>query len=301
VASIDFSLIGDYSGSGFSEAPVGSPDANGNLIGGPVNGAIDPLLGPLVYNGGPTPTHALLPYSPALDAGDPAAAAGVGDVPLYDQRGTPFARVAEGDGVVGARIDIGSFERQPNPLPGDYNFDGSADAADYVIWRKTLGSMDDLRADGSGDAMVDPGDHDVWAANFGNTMPPGAGADSTTLAIIVSNESHEPAVPTSSNTFGKMARVVQRAGPSEAMPRGVESRFRFASLKDAISSDLSVGMLYDVALLAWLSQAIEPSDFDDISAHATNASTLDLSKDAECCQLTSDLIDRALTVLLRRL
>src|SRR5262245_62592708 len=36
---------------------------NGNLVG------VDPRLGPLADNGGPTPTHALLPGSPALDAG----------------------------------------------------------------------------------------------------------------------------------------------------------------------------------------------------------------------------------------
>ena len=57
----------------------------------------DPLLAPLADNGGPTPTHALLPGSSALDAGDPSAMAGVGDVPLFDQRGMPYARVADGD------------------------------------------------------------------------------------------------------------------------------------------------------------------------------------------------------------
>ena len=62
------------------------------------------MLGPLADNGGPTFTHALLPGSPAIDAGDPAAVAGVGNVPLYDQRGFAFSRVA------GGRIDIGAFE-----------------------------------------------------------------------------------------------------------------------------------------------------------------------------------------------
>ena len=40
------------------------------------------LLGPLADNGGPTPTHAVLPFSPALDAGDSNAEAGFGNVPL---------------------------------------------------------------------------------------------------------------------------------------------------------------------------------------------------------------------------
>ncbi len=36
-------------------APVGSPDANGNLVGTPT-APIDPKLGPLANNGGPTQT-----------------------------------------------------------------------------------------------------------------------------------------------------------------------------------------------------------------------------------------------------
>lgn len=56
--------------------------------------ATDPLLGPLSDNGGPTPTHALLEGSPAIDAGTSSGA------PTADQRG--FARTAA--------VDMGSFE-----------------------------------------------------------------------------------------------------------------------------------------------------------------------------------------------
>ena len=57
---------------------------------------IDPLLGPLADNGGPTPTHALLAGSPAVDAGNNATCE------LVDQRGV--SRVS------GAACDIGAFE-----------------------------------------------------------------------------------------------------------------------------------------------------------------------------------------------
>jgi hypothetical protein len=70
----------------------------------------DPMLGPLQNNGGPTLTHALLPGSPAIDAGDPNFT----PPPSYDQRGPGFDRVVNG------RIDIGSFEVQdsrPTPTP----------------------------------------------------------------------------------------------------------------------------------------------------------------------------------------
>jgi hypothetical protein len=66
----------------------------------------DPKLGPLQDNGGPTFTHALLPGSPAIDAGDPAFA----PPPEFDQRGTGFPRVVNG------RIDIGAFEFTPELL-----------------------------------------------------------------------------------------------------------------------------------------------------------------------------------------
>src|SRR6266404_5368504 len=85
-----------------------SSDDAGGFFTGPgdqINTA--PLLGPLQDNGGPTFTHALLPSSPAIDAGDPNF---VGP-PDYDQRGPNYFRVR------GGRIDVGSFEVQNPPSP----------------------------------------------------------------------------------------------------------------------------------------------------------------------------------------
>jgi hypothetical protein len=69
------------------------------------------MLGPLQDNGGPTLTHALLPGSPAIDAGDPNFT----PPPYYDQRGPVSWRIRNG------RIDVGSFEVQvgttPSPTP----------------------------------------------------------------------------------------------------------------------------------------------------------------------------------------
>ncbi|MEX2172656.1 MAG: right-handed parallel beta-helix repeat-containing protein [Pirellulales bacterium] len=131
----------------------------------------DPLLGPLEDNGGLTLTHELLPGSLAIDAGDPLAVAGMNGVPAFDQRGTGFDR------VVGTAIDIGAFELQAaSPaLVGDYNGDGAVNAADYTIWRDTLGSTTDLRANGNdSNSVIDAADYGVWTANFGETL--GAGA-----------------------------------------------------------------------------------------------------------------------------
>lgn len=52
--------------------------------------------------------------------------------------------------------------------PGDYNRDGFIDAADYTVWRDTLGQAGfELAADGNDDGVVDPLDYAVWQGNFG--------------------------------------------------------------------------------------------------------------------------------------
>jgi CSLREA domain-containing protein len=87
--SASSSLIGDGSGSGIT-------NTNGNQVGS-AGAPIDPRLGPLADNGGPTRTHALLLGSPAIDA------ASTPDCPTTDQRGVSRPQ--------GAACDIGSYER----------------------------------------------------------------------------------------------------------------------------------------------------------------------------------------------
>ena len=85
----------------------GTINANFNLIGNTMGATLigannitglNPLLAPLADNGGPTPTHALLPGSPAINMGSSNES--------NDQRGAPFLR-NDGGGV-----DIGAYERQ---------------------------------------------------------------------------------------------------------------------------------------------------------------------------------------------
>lgn len=61
-------------------------------------------------------------------------------------------------------------------LLGDYNGNGTVDAADYVVWRNTLGSTTDLQADGNGNHIVDADDYASWKANFGKIATSGTSA-----------------------------------------------------------------------------------------------------------------------------
>jgi hypothetical protein len=78
---------------------LSSDDAFGILTGPGDLIRTDPMLGPLQNNGGRTLTHALLPDSPAIDAGDPNFT----PPPFFDQRGAGHPR------VVNRRVDKGSF------------------------------------------------------------------------------------------------------------------------------------------------------------------------------------------------
>jgi hypothetical protein len=100
-----FNLIGD--GTGMSGIVDG---VNGNQV-GTFQSPIDPRLGPLANNGGPTLTHALLASSPALDRGSNSLADSAGLT--TDQRGPGFIRKADSaDADTTQTADIGAFEAQ---------------------------------------------------------------------------------------------------------------------------------------------------------------------------------------------
>ncbi|WP_145284274.1 glycoside hydrolase family 113 [Pirellulimonas nuda] len=61
---------------------------------------------------------------------------------------------------------------------GDYNGDGVVDAADYTLWRDSLGQnvTAGQGADGDANGVVDAGDYDLWRQSFGAVVPPTAAA-----------------------------------------------------------------------------------------------------------------------------
>jgi hypothetical protein len=106
-------LIGDGTGGSGYDAT--------DLVGTPEN-PIDPLLGPLQDNGGPTFAMALLPGSPALNAGDPT------QLGIADQRGV----------VRSGGVNIGAYQASasafllsaPDTVPSGVPFDVTVSAVD---------------------------------------------------------------------------------------------------------------------------------------------------------------------------
>jgi hypothetical protein len=224
---------------------------------------IDPRLGPLANNGGPTHTHALLPGSPALDAG----AVITGPPQGYDQRGNPFSRMVDGTGDGVVRIDIGAYESQgvPHFSPGDYNRDGLVDACDFTIWRNTLGELPVTPfsgADGNGDGFVNEADFDVWKSHFGQGLRFTFGGSGAIAALA------EPEAPVLT------ALPLPLAGHS-AVHAGAVGR-------DARSAPAAAAS-HDDALIAWLAAQSrdEPDGDSDFDSHAVNDDRTDTDSPVE--------------------
>ena len=109
-------LIGDIG------AATGLTDGvNGNII-GTLAAPIDPKLGILLDNGGPTKTHSLLFGSQAIDAGLN------GSAPPVDQRGD--VRPVDGDLSGTATVDIGAVELDGPPPAPLFGTGGDSSVAD---------------------------------------------------------------------------------------------------------------------------------------------------------------------------
>ena len=134
--SLGHNMVGNITGCSFSPA-----------FGDRVN--VDPKLGPLADNGGPTRTHALLTTSPAIDAGDDSKA------PATDQRGVARPQDGNGDGT--ARSDIGAFEVE-KPLTGPFTLtvNKPADTNDSTCDINDCSLREAIDVAASGDKVVVP-------------------------------------------------------------------------------------------------------------------------------------------------
>ncbi len=171
------SLIAGNSAPGESQDCRGEFDSRGyNLIGmlgecggfsindlrGSFEAPIDPVLAPLGNYGGNTRTHALLPGSPAVDAGPLPA---TGDCLDTDQRGFPRGMDGDLNGFV--HCDIGAFEGAEG-MAGEANLEVSlAGSPGPVGAGGTISYSVQVRNNGPARAT---------GVTYALTLPPGAGA-----------------------------------------------------------------------------------------------------------------------------
>jgi hypothetical protein len=144
-------------------------------------GGVDPRAGNLDYMSGVAPWVAWGPYLWA-DGLNPRSDGLIWERSDLANDGTHPSQ-SGADKVATLLMDfmLDSPFTQPwflRQVPGDFNRDGSVDAADYVVWRKTGGS---------------PDDYSDWRTNFGRTIFAGNGATATTSAEPLSPAIPEPA------------------------------------------------------------------------------------------------------------
>src|SRR6266542_1252311 len=183
-------ITGDFTSQGHNligKATIGSNHGSNGDEAGFVNGnngdqvgtlasPLDALLGPLANNGGFTLTHALLPESPALDAGDncvtQAAHCGDSNIPQLtnDQRGAGFSRIADGpDADTTATVDIGAYEKQavfPNLANASTNEDTQLIVAFDV---DDSASITSVTATSSNTTLVPNNPANISVTNAGST------------------------------------------------------------------------------------------------------------------------------------
>jgi CSLREA domain-containing protein len=129
-----YNLIGKMDGANENGVvfTAGTPNANKDYV-GTVASPIDPRLGPLANNGGPTPTHALLSGGYEIDKG--SAVTGI----TTDQRGLPrpYDNTLVNSATGGDASDIGAYEAQTDLAPPVITIAGGP----LIYFDTTVGSV----------------------------------------------------------------------------------------------------------------------------------------------------------------
>lgn len=158
--------------------------AAGNLLAGGWNSLDDQNVGGAIAWQEAGPTSNVLSELNPLASTTIAANAGFPLGALWNTAGTQqlefvFQLLSEATTRVGSVV-FGSLPSLGGPLLGDYNGSNVVDAADYTVWRNTLGQNVPMGsgADGSNDGHIGPEDYALWKSNFGNSQGAGSGASS---------------------------------------------------------------------------------------------------------------------------
>ena len=122
-------------------------------------------------------------------------------------------------GSSGPNIDHLMLGVLPN-FYGDYNQNGAVDTADYLLWRKSKGTLlpRGTGADGNANGVVDDEDYGFWRAQYGNILSP-IGAGTSPFKSVP-----EPSCATHMITFAMGAMFVRSERRSCAYSAGIRKR-----------------------------------------------------------------------------
>jgi hypothetical protein len=181
---------------GLFAAIVSLPSINAVPAGAPINP--DELVASTTFQAPFPSTEVTIPLTASLQPGSYVliygtnlfGATGAGAMPNFnDQPDIPPTDISSY--IFWSRPFVGQpFEWRQNlgshmrfvlkahaPIPGDYNHDGTVDAADYNLWQADFGSTTNFAADGNANGAVDAADYTIWRDHLGEIAGgPGAAA-----------------------------------------------------------------------------------------------------------------------------
>jgi hypothetical protein len=185
----------------------------------------------------------------------------------------------DGDGSIDLLVrNTLAWYRNLDLLPGDFNRDHVVDAADYSLWRDTLGSTvaSFTGADANGDGLVSQTDYELWLGHFGmtstSTANVGAGAIATLVDATTSsdNQHKNPVESSPSSDIPDVASQVRpisnaaktyfsfdtlrlRSQSKASSPRR-QAGSGLLEMRPASFASSTGGTVRDQAILAWLAQ-----------------------------------------------
>jgi len=198
---------------------------------------------------------------------------------------------------------------------GDYNHNGTVDAADYTLWRNTLGQTGLAHyagADGNGDGQITQADYNVWRSHYGETITPisgsGSGSSASEPALASTSQDSQGDVSSSALDQGVTSEATAMASLDQKLtgePTTVASAdFTTVDLSLFHPIIASIGhsnvnarfareargalidkLVQDEDLLAWLSRRLPDEfhrsvDFGDDDSHDSSISDADHGREA---------------------
>ena len=240
-----YNLIGTAAGSGGLADGV-----NGNQVG------IDPLLDPagLQNHGGPTQTVALVPGSPAIDAGSDDHAVDTNDAPLeFDQRDPGFPR------MVHAVVDIGAFEVQ-NVAPTNVEVEADQEVDEGSTLNLLAIFTDDWVGETTHTATIDWGDGTTIDADLVTESPTAVDMTVTGSHIYTDNGTYRITITATDDDNASSAPVsfdvtVKNVAPTATLSvtstdpilYGETVTVGVADIFDPSSVDVAAGLRYAFA------------------------------------------------------